>query len=105
MMNNTDDDVIFDGCVGGANRGLNDDESEESILSIQRGDANPGITTDENSTSTPEKEKQQQAIEQEADKEMQKSREKASPKRFSRLSLSHRRQKKDGNDSSGKPSA
>jgi len=100
MMNNSDDDVIFDGCVGGANRGLNDDESEESGFPVQIGNANPGITTDENSTSIPEKEKQQQTIEQEVDKELESDKEvqqtsqKASPKKFSRLSLAHRRPKK-----------
>ena len=70
-MNNSDDDVIFDGCVGGANRGLNNDDSEESGLPVQSGNANPGITTDKNSTSSPEKENQQQTIEQEVNKELE----------------------------------
>jgi len=109
-MNNSDDDVIFDGCVGGAYRGLNDDESEESGFPVHIGNANPGITTDENSTSIPEKGKQQQTIEQEVDKELESDKEvqqtsQASPKKFSRLSLAHRRPKKDGNGSSGKPAA
>jgi hypothetical protein len=110
MMNNSDDDVIFDGCVGGANRGLNDDDLEESCLQVQSGNANPGITTDENSTSSPEKENQQPTIEQEVNKDLDSEKEvqqpsQASPKKFSRLSLAHRRPKKDGNGSSAKPAA
>ena len=109
-MNNSDDDVIFDGCVGGANRGLNDDDLEESCLQVQSGNANPGITTDENSTSSPEKENQLQTIEQEVNKDLDSEKEvqqpsQASPKKFSRLSLAHRRPKKDGNGSSAKPAA